>query len=170
MRHDLAVALLAVQVDLHAGAAVEASGTVRRVQALVALGHTLSSVAREIGWTLPNLSRLVYTGSIPYAARVEVRTAQAVFRVYDRLSMVRPDGLLAGRARAHAAARGWLPPLAWDDDTIDDPCAAPAEPAGVKCVVDGCAEPRWIALGLCAMHYQRRRRGIAIRESGRQPA
>lgn len=156
-RHDIATRLLAVRLDLHPGAGIEASGTVRRVQALVAIGHTLSSIARELGWTLQNLSRVVYTGSTPYAARVEVRTAQTVSRLYDRLSMARPDGLLADRARRHAAKRGWLPPLAWDDELIDDPCSPPAEPAGVKCVVDECAGPA-LAEGLCGMHYQRNRR------------
>jgi len=28
-------------------------------------------------------------------------------------------------ATRRAAARGWAPPLAWDDDTIDDPNATP---------------------------------------------
>ena len=29
--------------------------------------------------------------------------------------------IAAARARSHAAARGWLPPAAWDDDLIDIP-------------------------------------------------
>lgn len=35
-----------------------------------------------------------------------------------------PDGHPGPTARA--AREGWSPPLAWDDDTIDDPTASPA--------------------------------------------
>jgi hypothetical protein len=63
-------------------------------------------------------------------------TADAITRVYDELSMTVPQDDEAGRSpragRIHdrqrrlAARRGWAPPLAWDDDTIDDPAATPA--------------------------------------------
>lgn len=33
---------------------------------------------------------------------------------------------LVRRARRHATAQGWPPPLAWDDDDIDNPDASPA--------------------------------------------
>lgn len=41
--------------------------------------------------------------------------------LYDELSMVRPEGTYAGITRRQAARRGWLPPLAWDDDLLDVP-------------------------------------------------
>jgi hypothetical protein len=34
--------------------------------------------------------------------------------------------IAASRARRHAAQRSSAPPLAWDDELIDDPAAAPA--------------------------------------------
>jgi hypothetical protein len=125
IRYDLGARLLAVEPDLHPNANIEASGTVRRVQALVAIGHTLTSVAEALGWTVQNLSKVVHAGAVPYALCVEVRTALAVSRLYDRWSMTVPDGPMADRARAHARTFGWVPPLAWDDDEIDDPCAGP---------------------------------------------
>ena len=36
-----------------------------------------------------------------------------------------PAGYSATRTRRWAAARGYLPPLAWDDDTIDQPDGRP---------------------------------------------
>lgn len=54
------------------------------------------------------------------------QTAADVAAVYDRLSMIVPDWhRYRTRTRNAALARGWLPPLAWDDDTIDDPTAEP---------------------------------------------
>ena len=36
-----------------------------------------------------------------------------------------PTGPGAERARSTAKRKGWAPPMAWDDDTIDDPQAKP---------------------------------------------
>jgi predicted DNA-binding protein (UPF0251 family) len=47
-------------------------------------------------------------------------TAARVARLYDLLSM-RPGP--SPIAKRRALAKGWAPPLAWDDDTIDDPRA-----------------------------------------------
>lgn len=158
IRYDLGTKLLAVEPDLHPNSSIEASGTARRIQALVAIGHTITAVAHEIGWTLQNLSSLAHSGSIPLAARVEVRTAQAVSRLYDRWSMVVPQGVQADRARGHARRLGWVPPLAWDDEEIDDPFASPAEAAGSRCLWPGCGVPAGRVKDICDTHYQQRRR------------
>lgn len=125
IRYDLAQAILAVELGLAPGSNIEASGTARRVQALHALGYTLTEQAERIGWTLQNFSRIIRDGAVPYAGMVTVRTAQDVGRMFDELSMIRPTGQAADNARKQAQARGWFPPLAWDDDTIDDPAALP---------------------------------------------
>jgi hypothetical protein len=44
--------------------------------------------------------------------------------VYDRMSMT--PGTSA-YARNRAERQGWLPPLAWDDEMIEDPDYVPAE-------------------------------------------
>ncbi|WP_295694431.1 hypothetical protein, partial [Lapillicoccus sp.] len=54
--------------------------------------------------------------------RISARAWRQVRQVYDRLSMTPGP---SPTARARAAARGYAPPLAWDDDTIDDPRALP---------------------------------------------
>lgn len=124
-RHDIAQRLLTVELDIAPGTPVEATGTLRRVQALVALGHTLTSIAEAIGWTVQNFSFLIHEAAVPYTRRVEARTAAAVSKLYDRWSMTRPEGPAADRARARAARDGWAPPLAWDDDDLDDVLAVP---------------------------------------------
>lgn len=130
VRYDIAQKLLAVQAANHGpNKPIEASGTVRRIRALIAIGWTRTEVAHGIGWTLSNLGTLLHRGAEPYAGFVEVRTAEAVAALYDRLSMRPSGGPYSARARAEARANGWPPPLAWDDDEIDDPAAVPAEVA-----------------------------------------
>jgi len=121
--YDLAQRLLAVPFDPHPTSHVEATGTVRRVQALVAIGHTITAIARAAGCSVGRLSEIVALGSVPYAANVEARTAAAIARLYDQWSMTVPTGTTAERARLYAARRGWPPPLAWDDDDLDNPAA-----------------------------------------------
>lgn len=100
---------------------IDATGTRRRLQALAALGWGSTDLAELLGFS--HRSRLA---QLRQATRVNVRTAAAVRELYDRLSMtVGPSP----RARQHALDEGYAPPLAWDDDTIDDPAALPQHTA-----------------------------------------
>jgi transcriptional regulator with XRE-family HTH domain len=102
------------------GARVPAHGTVLRIRALVALGWSQSKLAERLGVQRSNF-RLTGTW------QVEAATARAVVALYDELSMTLPptdthrDRIAASRAKRYAADRGWLPPLALDDDRLDDP-------------------------------------------------
>ena len=58
-----------------------------------------------------------------YADRVQRRTAEKVARLYDELSMVAGPST---RATTEAKRKGWAPPLAWDEEDLDDPAAKPA--------------------------------------------
>lgn len=110
--------LLAVPVGEAApGAHIDQTGTVRRLQALVAIGHSQSSLCTQLGITQSNSTRLFHGHS-----KVTAATAKRVAELYDRLSMVSGTNQ---RAIRRAKANGWLPPLAWDDDAIDDPGAQP---------------------------------------------
>lgn len=130
VRYAIARKLLAVRaVDHGPNKPIEASGTVRRIRALIAIGWTRTEIARGIGWSLANLGTMLHRGAEPWAGFVEVRTAAAVSALYDRLSMHPSTGPHSARARAEARSNGWPPPLAWDDDEIDDPAAAPTEVA-----------------------------------------
>lgn len=97
---------------------VDAIGTTRRLQALVAIGYNQEQLCEIVGTDRSSLSLLI-RGKIP---RIQIKTAQMVTEAYDRISMT-PGTSHAARARAHR--KGWVPPLAWDDDEIDDPTARP---------------------------------------------
>lgn len=107
---------------------IPATGTVRRLQALVAKGWPVARLAGELGMEPTNLAKLMRQNS-----KVRAGTAAAVRALYDRLWNTPPaqetpvQRKYVAQAARHAAKRGWAPPLAWDDDQIDDPSASPAE-------------------------------------------
>jgi transcriptional regulator with XRE-family HTH domain len=118
--------VLAVELALADGAQVDATGTTRRVRALVALGWSQSKLAEQLGIARSNFH--LATGTRP---SVLAGTARAVADLYDELSMKIPpaathrDRISVSRARRYAKARGWLPPLALDDEHLDDPTYKP---------------------------------------------
>ncbi len=97
---------------------VPVTGTVRRMQALVAFGHAPETLAAQLGVTDRYL-RALLDGQYPV---VHVDTARRAAALFDELQMV-PGGSEA--ARQEAAGRQWDPPLAWDEHTIDNPAAQP---------------------------------------------
>lgn len=108
------------------GRCIDATGTRRRLQALVAIGWSQSRLGAAIGITPGNFHRTMRSH------QVTVATAKAVRELYEREWNNPQTGddwhskTAATRARKHAKAQGWVPPLAWDDDTIDDPATVPA--------------------------------------------
>lgn len=118
LRRETAGKILAVEFSLAGGALVDATGTVRRLQALVAAGTPQTRLATHLGMQDGNFGRLVNGDTV----QVTARTRDAVKALYDQLWCPQhPDP----HAVAHAKRRDWAPPMAWDDDTIDDPDARP---------------------------------------------
>ena len=103
-------------------ALVPSAGTQRRLQALMVLGWPLTEIQRSCA-----LSAL---GRCLTRDQVTARVARAVRDFYDAHWSRDPQAAdlrthaMHERTRARARRAGWLPPLAWDDDTIDDPGAA----------------------------------------------
>jgi hypothetical protein len=116
--------ILAVQAQDIVTGRVEATGTRRRLQALMAAGWPLYRVA-------PYIDRHPhYVTEILRCNRVYSTTAHAVAVAYNQLWNQDPAtrGVLPGtakRVRNYALANSWAPPAAWDDDQIDNPAAAP---------------------------------------------
>lgn len=110
---------------------VDATGTHRRLQALIALGWSRGKLAEQFEVERNTIGRCMAR------ARVYSATAAAVRNLYDRLWDVPPpeatrwDVSAAVASRREAARKGWPPPLAWDDETIDDPAAKPHHAAPV---------------------------------------
>lgn len=111
------------------------AGSVRRLHALIAIGHCearLASLLRHYGAleSEGDVARLV---TPPGGARVTVSrgTHDAICRLYDDLWDQPPpednpaERAAAAAARALARQRDWPTPAALDDDLIDDPAYQP---------------------------------------------
>jgi hypothetical protein len=105
----------------YTGRLMDSTGTKRRIQALVALGWTLGEIAAACGKRSGN----AWTCEVLRSDRVHSSTEAIVRVVYDRMSMTRPEGPYRNRQRITAERKGYAPPLAWDEDTIDDPDELP---------------------------------------------
>ena len=146
VRRETAERILAVPAEDTSRAAnshVDATGTRRRLQALVTVGWAQAWLARELHRSPANLRRSMTSES------VTARTAQLVTDMYERLwDAAPPDQLPAQRrasdaARTFAADHGWLPPLAWDDiDHDDDADPLPSVPINEDNLLDEIAIER----------------------------
>lgn len=128
IRPDVERRILATTLDLADGARIDSVGAARRVQALVALGWSMTRIATFLGIQLSNFTAVAHG-----RGRITVSRDRAIRSLYDEISMTLPpqdawhDKISASRARNYAKARGWLPPLAWDDEALDDPNATAAD-------------------------------------------
>lgn len=102
-------------------------GTARRLRALTANGWSLKAMSEETGMHRGTLQAL----RLAERTRVQRDVAARVAEAYDRLWNATPPARNSHErgaitvARKHAAAQGWLPPMAWDDGMIDDPDYTP---------------------------------------------
>lgn len=102
---------------------VPAIGSMRRLQALVALGHRMEDIDDQVGIARGGTSLFLRTRTPEQM--IHAGTAERIAKAYARMCMTVPDYPLSVRARAYAVRRRWSVPLAWDDSTIDDPNARP---------------------------------------------
>jgi lambda repressor-like predicted transcriptional regulator len=109
----LALAAPVYELEPEAETFVPRVGAVRRIQALLALGWTHAHMKAECGV----LTHVLLSQS---GGWVTQRNHNRVAAMFERLSMTPGPSSLT---RARAARAGYLPPLAWDDGTIDDPGA-----------------------------------------------
>ncbi|RLV56040.1 helix-turn-helix domain containing protein [Aeromicrobium phragmitis] len=122
--------LLAVELDLADGQTTDRTGAVRRLQALVALGWSMSKLADQLGKDLRNFASVIHG-----RRDITVATDRAVRELFTDLAMQLPpqndwhNKSAATRARNYARKHGWAPPLAWDDiDNDDRPSTAALDP------------------------------------------
>lgn len=125
VRPETAQRILRIRIDQADRAPrshVDATGTRRRLQALIAVGWPHGELAARLRRGSASLRRSMLSDS------VTAQTAQDVSALYEQMWNLRPpqstddQRAVAQAARAFGADRGWLPPLAWDDiDTDLDP-------------------------------------------------
>lgn len=113
---------------------VDATGTHRRLRALMAIGWRSRDLAPRIGWASGELDTIFRR---PTVRRI---TAARVQSVYQQLAD-HPGPSQQTRRRAERA--GWLAPLWWDDDTIDNPSIPDHGKIGQEPVIDQVAIERY---------------------------
>lgn len=111
------VMAISPESDMRRFGYVDATGSQRRLQALVAIGWTTREITRRLGGSDHGTVTDITSKNNQTIRRA---TAENIRRIFDELwDKPGPSRISAQRA----AKRGWVPPLAWDDDTIDDPAA-----------------------------------------------
>lgn len=119
VRRSTAEALLAVKAaDKPHDVMVPALGSVRRLQALAAIGWTMRDICTRAGIQHRYGADLIWS---KYPTMHADRAA-AITKVYDELHMTPGP---SSESRTRARNRGWSPPLAYDD--IDNPHESPRQ-------------------------------------------
>jgi len=109
----------------HRGAYCDATGSVRRIDALRAVGFPLTFIAEQMGRQPQNI-RYIRHGM----RGIHPATRDRIAEVYDKLSFSHPREFgfsesVIKRMLTIARKEGFPPPGCWDADTIDDPDAFP---------------------------------------------
>ena len=97
---------------------VPLAGTQRRLRALVAAGYRQDDLASRLGVAWQTVSMAVNGNRLYVLADFAIATQE----LFEELEFT-PGG--DTRSINWATKRGWVPPLAWDPETIDDPTAMP---------------------------------------------
>jgi lambda repressor-like predicted transcriptional regulator len=97
---------------------IPATGTIRRVRALMTLAHTCRAISQACRIDHSTLSDLL-------AERLDSVSLGLANRVDDGFRALSRTTGASARSRNRATRERWAPPGAWDDDTIDDPAAHP---------------------------------------------
>ena len=98
---------------------VDATGSRRRLQALAINGWPYRILTERVGDMDPQTIGHIMSGR---TRTIRAWTADAVANLYDELWSVPGP---SRKSTTIATRKGWMPALAWDDDTIDDPNAEP---------------------------------------------
>lgn len=114
-----ATALTAVEPRRGNRRSIDGTGTRRRIHALMRAGWSQGDIGARLGVDHTVVSEWAI---LPDGGRVHPDSEQIVRILYGRIHA--EDGT-NHRARMWAQRRGWQPPEAWSDQTIDDPTAEP---------------------------------------------
>lgn len=110
--------LLAVTAAPDDKVPVPALGSIRRVRALLAIGHPVLAIQSAAGISHNPMAKLV-SGNV---ANIWQATADAIEAAYGALSNSTGN---SPRSIRKAAREGWAPPAAWDGIDMSDPKAFP---------------------------------------------
>jgi hypothetical protein len=97
---------------------VDSTGSMRRLQALYAMGVPRKLIASKLGVSEPFINLLVNGRH----REISAHRAAAIKALYNQLWSV-PGSSVKNRYRAQR--EGWPGPLHWNDESIDDPAGYP---------------------------------------------
>lgn len=125
-------------------ARVDGTGTRRRLQALIANGWPQMRLGDEMGI---KHHRLIWDHVRQDVVAVD--TVRRVIELYERLWNADPiahgvSPRFVAESQQRAAANGWVPPGAWDDDYIDSPAAKPDVGESVDRYTAIAEDARWL--------------------------
>jgi hypothetical protein len=104
------------------------AGAQRRVRALCARGWAPDAIERAAGIPAGVAIRvLARRDTIRPDACAQVAGAYELLWNRQPPQRTGAEQAAAKAITAHARARGWAPPMAWDDEQLDDPAGRPAE-------------------------------------------
>lgn len=115
--------ILAAQPTYRPAGIQSGIGSARRLRALVAVGYPPNQLAERLGMLTAEVLDLLYQ---PRRGTIHVWKAQNIAALYDELWDQPLMDDIGDQVRTVARREAWLPPLAWDDDDIDDRSARPA--------------------------------------------
>lgn len=95
---------------------IPADGSRRRTQALYTLGYSIAWQATHAGVSRNLISRVIHGQSSSIMACHAAKIRELYDAYWDKPA---PDTRESRGIRTRARKRGWLPPLAWDDELID---------------------------------------------------
>lgn len=125
IRPEVAERILAVPLTpapVKPSTIIDATGTRRRLQALVSMGWTLTALGPRLGFHPRQLTGLLYGDRVLASTARRVADGYRVVQTLDPVAHGVPQRS-ATLSRNLAARQGWHGPLAWDD--IDNPAAEP---------------------------------------------
>lgn len=112
---------VAVPTTVDAWIYVDATGSIRRLRALMAIGHSGRVIAERADTSQARIHKIA-SGVQPTIRR---HLADRIAQAYQQLAyQMAPQNRFTTRVRNDAARKKWHSPIAWDDD-IDDPNAKP---------------------------------------------
>ncbi|MFF0166745.1 helix-turn-helix domain-containing protein [Streptomyces prasinus] len=125
IRPEVAERILAVPVGpapIKPNTIIDATGTRRRLQALVSMGWTLNALGPRLSFHPRRLTDLMYADRVLASTARRIAEGYRIAQTLDPVAHGVPKRS-ASLSRNLAAREGWHGPLAWDD--IDDPAAKP---------------------------------------------
>ena len=126
---NTATKILAIKPTLDNMAAyrvIDNTGTLRRLQALVTIGWSMSRLGQHLGVGATNMSTLMKSSQTTAGRARQVRALYEELWDQPQTGHEQRSKISASRSKRYARERGWHPPMAWNDDaTIDNPKAKP---------------------------------------------